>query len=285
MPIGGSFQLLTKMTSASSADSYEYLNGHLQSSEVFSPTSNMPLPFSLPDNNASDGHTRENLQNTSRTNAASGEISVSGSPQRSEPVQQHAHFNQVVTEHVDILRDTMRSPTHCSCNAAVYFDEMTSASGYRGSVSPAIKINQSIKRHTEIRVSNFSPVSQGSASSGESHLSKSSFDIVTQVAIIEAACRMSADIEQGGSRDIPQPIDTEFASENQLTVIPAKKNANDKGGPPLGQLFKPDCEEQTIDKSSSGEFSNVEESYVTQTRSQTGVIDVFTHLFDDGSTH
>ncbi|KAH3727463.1 hypothetical protein DPMN_053399 [Dreissena polymorpha] len=108
---------------------------------------------------------------------------------------------------------------------------MTSAQGYRGSMSPAINLNRSVKRRSKMRVSNIPPVSQGSVSSGESHLSeeKYSFDLATQVAIIVAECRVCTDIELGGSRDIPHSVDTEFASENQLTVIPAKKNANDKG--------------------------------------------------------
>ncbi|KAH3725482.1 hypothetical protein DPMN_051326 [Dreissena polymorpha] len=73
----------------------------------------------------------------------------------------------------------MRRPTHCSCNATENADEMTSAHGSRGSVSPAININGSVERRSKMRLSNFPSVSQGSASFGVSHLSeeKYSFDL------------------------------------------------------------------------------------------------------------
>ncbi|WAR07024.1 MOT10-like protein [Mya arenaria] len=199
---------------------------------------------------------------------------VSASQSAVEPglTRKRSDFDQAISEHVNVLRETLRSPTSCSSRLedTDHDSKASSPRSKHSSVSPAIDIIRS----------------DGSCAAHgpdpDSH--SDSFQLAQQIAFIEAATRATGE-EPCCSHDVePSSLTaTKFDQENQLTVIPVKKATTEQlVGQRLENLFLPISEDDPTEKTSSYELVDVGSgSDVRSTRSRGGELDVFNHLFND----
>ena len=155
-------------------------------------------------------------------------------------------------------------------------------SSRHSSVSPAIDIKR--------RTSSFDGITKLEVDDVLPPMASSSF-LARQVAEIEASTRGSDVIDDTGNGtdgNIPQ-VDAEagsssgikFEDENQLTVIPAKKQTP-PGPSRLEDLFKQKMSDAAAETSFSYEIVDARSGHQIQPTSSNGSeIDVFKHLFDD----
>lgn len=198
-----------------------------------------------------------------------------------EPESQLSDFDQAISEQVTVMRETLRSQTTSPADDNDSHAEHLIASRH-SSVSPAIDIIRGRSpSDLELRPKPENSYPFAEPEAGPSRESTSF--LARRIAQIEAERSMEAvDIlgQHSDSGTSSSASDTKFEEENQLTVIPAKKSTP-PGGSRLQDLFKP-INEENARKSLSYEV--VEErsgNEVQPTKSHSGEIDVFKHLFDD----
>ena len=195
--------------------------------------------------------------------------------------EQSSNFDQTISDQVNMLRDTLKSPTPCS-SKMVEAEQVSShvlESPRQADASSSEKqISKQIARNGQSN-----PFLEP-----ESTISDSG---TTQ--LIEEAME-THDIKDSDSSEQLNISNTQlnnstFNSDNQLTVIPATNPFSSPRsihtGPRLEELFKPITEDENVQKKVSYEVINADSGdQVQQTSSQTGELDMFTHLFQDEDT-
>ncbi|XP_053397672.1 uncharacterized protein LOC123552153 [Mercenaria mercenaria] len=218
-----------------------------------------------------------------------GSVSSSQSIVGGDLSKQSSNFDQTISDQVNMLRDTLKSPTPCSSKMEEAGKTVSSFIGSRPT-SPYISGQANVSTSGNIT----SPCSNKSGAKSEHSNpflqpepgpSRSEASRLIQEAMQADDTKLGGDSKQSSETDT-QLGNNEFDHDNQLTVIPATNRFASKkssqSGSKLEELFKPITEEENIQKKLSYEVVNTDSGdQVQQTQSQTGELDVFTHLFQD----
>lgn len=221
-----------------------------------------------------------------------GSVSGSQSIVSGNVSRQESNFDQTILDQVSILRDTLKSPSSCSSNMEEALT-MAGSEHIKGQQNLHVFEQANISTSENSKSTFLKPNVPVTASSNpflhpEPGPSRSEAIQLLHEAIQSndsKSCENVKELSEQGA-DLGN---VKFDEDNQLTVIPATNPFDPKktqqSGPRLEDLFRPIAEEENIQKNLSYELVNTESGeQVQQTQSQTGELDVFTHLFQDDDT-
>lgn len=212
-------------------------------------------------------------------------------------------FDQTIFDQVNILRDTLKSPTPCSSKTEDSWNDVISEQTTSPQTviirSPSSEVSNVVSEHSNpflqpglsgsegIQLIQ-EPIQVEDINLGISKLQEENQQTVSHDTnmISDSGKELGEPSAQLGISDT-QLGDTKFDEENQLTVIPATNPFGSKmtsqSGTPLEDLFKP--EEEIVPRNQSYEVVNTGSCEQVQPRpSQSGELDMFTNLFQDEET-